>query len=423
MISFRQRSSAGTVCFHELSRCVDDHRRSDILRVEGADTCLVEPILWDMRMKQMRSAVPYVWPKTLILPDARVVYLDLKDWIAFAKVVSGHRDGRKYQEVFSVCQRAVESGSVVMPLSVATYAELMNRKSHRQRQDICTAIELLCDGYQTILSEFVLGVLELDETLYERGVRDHLSSESVPYIRAGVAYATGRRLTPRIVDETGRDVTAQTLPTLHPALQATLTEDRIAQMLSRAAIAGPSDESEEEELRSLGWNPESIAQMYETKAASENAVAMILAQEEHQPDLLRGEHYDWRNARMRDGVTSRELMDRVLPCLEHLGVNPFDVFDFDSSPDALRRNRELTDCLPTFDVAVTLKHSLHHDRRHWTVNDIFDITALTVALPYCDVVCTDKGMRHHIEKTGIAQRLQTAVIDNLHELPGLLASD
>ena len=36
----------------------------------------------------------------------------------------------------------------------------------------------------------------------------------------------------------------------------------------------------------------------------------------------------------------------------------------------------LADCLPTFDVAVTLKHSLHHDKRHWNVNDVFDITAL-----------------------------------------------
>ena len=103
--------------------------------------------------------------------------------------------------------------------------------------------------------------------------------------------------------------------------------------------------------------------------------------QEHQPDPLRGEQYDWRNARIRDGVATREVIDRVLPCLEHLGVSPFDVFDFDNSPEALQHNRELTDCLPTFDVAVTLKHSLHHDKHHWRVNDIFDVAALTVALP------------------------------------------
>ncbi len=40
--------------------------------------------------------MPYVRPERLVLPDARIVYLDLKDWIAFAKVVSGHRDGNKH---------------------------------------------------------------------------------------------------------------------------------------------------------------------------------------------------------------------------------------------------------------------------------------------------------------------------------------
>ena len=387
---------------------------------EAAGTRPAVPILQCVRTKQTRSAVPYVRPERLVLPDARIVYLDLKDWIAFAKVVSGHKDGGKYREVFGLCQQAVDSGAVVMPLSPATYTEIMNRKSHRQRQDICTAIELLCDGYKTILSGFVLGVLELDQALYERGTQDRLSCEFVPYIGAGAAHATGRSVTPRIVDETGRDVT---LPTLHPTVQATFGKDRIAQMLSHGAIAGPSDEPEEEELRSSGWNPESIAQMYETMAASENAFATSLASEEHQPDLRRGEQYDWRNARIRDGVAAREVIDRVLPCLEHLGVSPFDVFDLDTSPEALQHNRELADCLPTFDVAVTLKHSLHHDKRHWKVNDIFDIAALTVALPYCDVVCTDKEMRHHINKTGIAQRFQTAVIDNLHDLPALIDND
>ncbi len=41
----------------------------------------------------------------------------------------------------------------------------------RQRQDICTAIELLCDGYQTILSGFVLGVLERKQAHHHSRMR------------------------------------------------------------------------------------------------------------------------------------------------------------------------------------------------------------------------------------------------------------
>lgn len=373
-----------------------------------------------VRTRQQRSEVPYACPERLVLPDARVVYLDLNHWIAFARVVSGHESGERHREVFELCRRAVEGGEVVMPLSQVTYTEIMNRATHRQRQDICAAMELLSDGYQTIVSEFVLGVLEVDQALRDHGIRGHLSCDPVPYIGAGAAHGNGGRMIPRYVDRSRRDTAAESPAALHPIVRAMLDEEFAAQVLSRSMIAGPADEAEEQALRALGWNPESVMGTYEAMLESENAFAASLAEQEQQPDLLRGEQYDWRNTRTRDGAAGRELADRVLPCLEELNVSPNEVFDFDKTPEALQRNRELTDCLPTFDVAVTLKHSLHHDKRRWKINDIFDIAAQTAALPYCDVVCTDKGMRHHIDKTGIAQRLGTAVIDDLCDLSALI---
>ena len=386
---------------------------------EIADDIEDRPRFQCVRIKQPRSEVAYVSPARLVLPEAQVVYLDIKDWIAFAKVVSGHRDGHRWREVFDASQQAVDSGAVVMPLSLATYAELMNRKSLRQRQHICMAIGLLSDGYKTILSDEVLCILELDQALVDRAIRRQLTWGTVPYIDVGVAHGTGRR-TPQFVDESGRAVAAQSLATVHPTMRTLLETHRIAQMMSHDLIAGPSGTREEAELRSSGWNPEAIAQSFEAMLASERAFAVSLAAPEHQPDLLRGDRHDWRNTRNRDGAALRELYDRVLPCLKHLEVSPFEVFDFGNSSEALQANRELTDSLPTFDVAVTLKHSLHHDKRRWKINDVFDIAALTVALPYCDVVCTDKGMRHHIDKTGIADRLATVVIDDLRKLPPLL---
>ena len=373
-----------------------------------------------VRRMQERSEARYVWPERLVLPEARIVYLDLKDWIAFAQVVSGHKHGPKHREVFDLCLQAVESGGAVMPLSLATYAELMKWKSPRQRRHVCTAIELLTDGYKTILCEVVLGVLELDQALFDNGMTQQLIWGRVPYVGVGVTHGNGRRLNPLIVNESGRDITADAFSTLHPSAQQFLDEDGVSRVMSRYMIAGPSDQAAEDELRSSGWKPESIAQMYEEMRDFENEFAAILADPAHQPDLLRGEQYDWRNARLRDGVAVREVVYRVMPSLVHLGISPIEVFNLDGSPEALQEARELTASLPIFDATVALKHSLHHEKHRWTVNDIYDITALTVALPYCDVVCSDKAMRHHIEKTGIAERLGTTVINDLQDLPALL---
>ncbi len=48
--------------------------------------------------------------------------------------------------------------------------------------------------------------------------------------------------------------------------------------------------------------------------------------------------------------------------------------------------------MPSSLVAITLKTRYHADSNHrWTTNDIHDIDALAVAVPYCDAVFTDKA--------------------------------
>lgn len=45
------------------------------------------------------ATATYIWPETLRLPQRppRLVYLDLKHWIALAKANGGHRDGKQYR--------------------------------------------------------------------------------------------------------------------------------------------------------------------------------------------------------------------------------------------------------------------------------------------------------------------------------------
>ncbi|MGH3193196.1 MAG: hypothetical protein ACRDOL_39285 [Streptosporangiaceae bacterium] len=59
------------------------------------------------------------------------------------------------------------------------------------------------------------------------------------------------------------------------------------------------------------------------------------------------------------------------------------------------RMRAFADGTPSSRVAISLKTRYHRDGRHqWTPNDIHDIDALAVAVPYCDAVFTDKAARN-----------------------------
>lgn len=49
-------------------------------------------------------------------------------------------------------------------------------------------------------------------------------------------------------------------------------------------------------------------------------------------------------------------------------------------------------------------------------NDFFDIDALAVAVPYCNLVATDKQRYHTLLAEGCAQRFGTAVVARPAEL-------
>jgi hypothetical protein len=51
--------------------------------------------------------------------------------------------------------------------------------------------------------------------------------------------------------------------------------------------------------------------------------------------------------------------------------------------------------MPSTDVAIVLKAAWHRNgQRIWTVNEVYDIDALALATPYCDVVVTEKVCDH-----------------------------
>ena len=74
--------------------------------------------------------------------------------------------------------------------------------------------------------------------------------------------------------------------------------------------------------------------------------------------------------------------------------------------------------MPDTDVTAVLKTSRHRDAtRTWTSNDMFDIDAPTVAVPYCDIVGTDNAQAHALTATGLANRMGTTIMRSVTELP------
>jgi len=77
--------------------------------------------------------------------------------------------------------------------------------------------------------------------------------------------------------------------------------------------------------------------------------------------------------------------------------------------------------LPSAFVWATLRHWKRRDLTHpLEQHDWTDISALSVAVPYCDVVITERRWAHMIKATRLAERHDTEVGYGLTSLESLL---
>ncbi|PKI91131.1 hypothetical protein CW368_07660 [Actinomycetales bacterium SN12] len=77
--------------------------------------------------------------------------------------------------------------------------------------------------------------------------------------------------------------------------------------------------------------------------------------------------------------------------------------------------------LPSAFAWATLRYRKHRDLTHpWEQHDWTDASALSVAVPYCDVVITERRWAHMIEATGLAKRHGTRAGHGIAALETLL---
>ena len=370
-----------------------------------------------------RVDLPYAIPANLRFHDVRLVYLDLNHWISLSKCISGHKDGPHYRRAFDACTTAVDEGSAQFPLSLSTLMEINAIRDPQQRLQLRRVIEQFSQ-FRTVMPRAVTAALEFEQVLANQLDSIKQRTETLDYVGIGVGWATGRQFTPSIRDGQGRDVTTEAFPSLPPEVRPFLDPEFMSYTLTGMVIESPANPSEEAELRARGWNPQGLTEMMDNRVLLESQLVIDL--DEHR--TTNPSSVDWRKGRLRDIVSARELFHETNETfnivLDQQELTLQDVFDTSGTPSAIRHNRRITDAMPTFDVAVTLKASYHRNPNHpWTRNDIFDIDAMSTVLPYCDVVVTDKALKSHVNRTRLAARLDTKVLSNLGDLVEQLTKD
>ena len=354
-----------------------------------------------MRLGSTRTDVAYTWPRSLRTEHAfgKAVYLDLNHWIALAKALSGHRDGRKTLDVLATFEKAAADGTVVFPLSFTTYLEISKIRNRRQRRNLREVIELL-SRYFVVTSLWTIECHEVEAVL-DRTVGANPNPIGYnDYLDWGILRAAGMDGRLKIRDKSGEDITSQFHQSLPPE-RAKVFDDCVAKAyveMNRRFIEGAMPQPGEQD------NDRRTFQLVEGNALYEEELVGLLNQN---PRLRRG--------RIRDVIASRHMAREINEIL-HKGLRERCVPLERLAPD-VEGVRKACDSMPSFDVTVTLKTEYHRDPNHsWTPNDVCDIQALAATLPYCDVVVADKAVVSMIERSGLAHRLNTVVLRSLNDV-------
>lgn len=114
---------------------------------------------------------------------------------------------------------------------------------------------------------------------------------------------------------------------------------------------------------------------------------------------------------MQAGSLALELVDGLAESVRAHGLELDELVD---DTDAARR---FTDSMPSGDSWISLLTAAHRNpRSRWEPNDILDFDALSVAIPYCDVVATDRHARALANAARLPARLGATVVATPDEL-------
>lgn len=322
-----------------------------------------------------------VWPTQLMQPPRppALVYLDMNHYINLAKVAVGNAP-TGYAELLEACRKAREEGRAIFPLSATHCMEITDIRSSRQRSDVAAVMEDLSD-FKYLFGRSVIMQLEVEAALDAVMDIHTPRREAFSLIGHSVLWAFGMRGGLTIRSDEGQAAEQR--------LRYRLGTQRFDRMMAhfnreaeRALLAGP-EEDDEAELRQHGYAPERPHLNQERRAEQEQQQAQIL-----------GDNPEWRRGRLRDVIGAREMLielnEVIANAIASRNIALSDLMGLD-----VNEARDFTDGMPSTRVAVTLKTYYHRDGRHeWTSNDIHDVDALAVAVPYCDAVFTDKAARN-----------------------------
>lgn len=337
-----------------------------------------------------------------------MVYLDMNVWVSMTRGCA-QKDSR-WIAARSGLEEAVSKGQMVAPLSAAHYLELWHRREQRSREEV-GAVMRDVTGYATLPSTYGVRRREVRALVSQLAGRSSLLLSTSDLLGHGAAHAFD--------SPHGRFRFIESLASPDGQLDEGPATDPPENwnILDRS---GPKWEWFQLVGTQLILESEGIERTPEHRYGTQHMEGELRLREYliREPQS-RGQLWDHLVADELDS-----LLDEINEISEELNVDPHGFFFSGvlgaTPPESVHG---FVAQLPSAFAWATLRHWKHRDLTHpWEQHDRTDISALSVAVPYCDVVITERRWAHMIKATRLAERHDTDVGHGLTSLESLLST-
>lgn len=305
------------------------------------------------------------------------LYLDQNQWIYLAKDYWGRPHSPKHTGIAERVLAMVTAGDLRIPLNTIHLIEHLRAEDPGRRQRLAEVFELFGGGWYMASWSLTL-----------------------PFeIHQAVANAFGVAQRIASIEIFGRGFLFGLSPAVRKLLEEGRTEARVGLLQHIAALPGATFE--------LLTFPNEPGRSKQNRTITDLAKANTDAAESLR-QLRRSDGPEVSRRAQYAGYTLHHH-DLLLQELQSIGKN-LDAF----LSLGIERLGRFWSSIPSLDVDCEL--TLYRDRQ-WTRavegNDVRDIGHLALAIPYCDVVATERFWTRAAAETGLAKKYETAVCSDL----------
>jgi len=314
---------------------------------------------------------------------SKIIYLDQNKWIDIARAFYGREDGEKYLPILQTLQDKVNSGDIIVPISAVHIIETARNENKERRERLANFIADLSKSYG-ILPYISVRQQEIENAILIKLGQASKHNIAEIAINRGVAHMLGMELPENVfsADYEKFLIKVNQLEKFVATMMIDFISRELVSELRQEDIDGIADYEKSRRLK----NEELSKEMRLRLAIMEMA-------------------YD-------------RLFPVIIEQLKKMGVDPKPFADSFTDIEDWKR---FFFSMPTMDIWINL-HVLRDSDKGKAVhrNDTNDMAFLSIAVPYCDIIVTEKYWAHQLISNGYDKKYNTTILTDLTELTDMI---